>query len=443
MARDHFSKDMMMYYAPTKNPARCEDVMDPESKNKTQSMDTSTRWGLIATLRKKKPVTIAKSIILNMVLSFSLFLPVFIFVKARSEERVVLSNDKCPWLKFYDNPSTTMVISWETDASTNSYVEYGMTPSLGTPAANASSVGVHHVYLSGLQPNTTYYYRVGNNDSGAPMTGNTFSFTTAPATADVPFVFLAVSDTQEAALGINHHPLVAQGLARDAAAGARFILHGGDVAEDGADQDSWNYYFKHAAMYSPWLPLMTAIGNHDDKPGQPLYRKYFAFRNGGENLFYSFNYSAVHVLVLDIPRGSVGDFTTSMMDFAKADLNASVAMPFKVVIFHCPAISSGFFGINQVVLDNMRPVLDQYNVTLVITGHDHHYERLVLDGTTHLVIGGGGGTLDPCHEVLAETRAVASLPHYARFRVDPAAGMTFEAVTPDGAVFDTAYFPAT
>jgi acid phosphatase type 7 len=399
------------------------------------------RWGLFDMLRKQKPQKIAKTLVLNVVLTFALFLPIIIFLDARSAERVTSSNDKLPWLKFYGDPSTSMVISWETSATTNSYVEYGLSSSLGTISANATKEGVHHVYLAGLQPNTTYFYRVGTNDSGTPAVGSTYSFTTAPANTNMPFTFLAISDTQEATLGMNHHPLVASGLAREAAAGARFVLHGGDYADDGADQASWNYYFKHAATYSPNLPIMTAIGNHDNRPGQPLYRKYFAFRAPGEDLFYAFNYSVVHVLVLDIAHGSAGEFTPAMTSFIAADLNASIAMSFKIVLFHCPMISSGFFGINQVVMDNMRPVLARYNVTIVITGHDHHYERLIMDNTTHLVIGGGGGELDPCHEVLNETQAVASIPHYMLFRVDPATGITVNAVTPEGTVFDTAFFP--
>jgi hypothetical protein len=417
--------------------------MNPDDNDKaSHRVNIGQRCGLFAALKRQGPAKVTKALVLNVVLSIALFIPVFAFLGARADERVVLTSDKLPWLKFYDDPATSMVISWETGTSANSYIEYGTSLALGSLATNATKVGIHHVSIAGLQPNTIYYYRVGNNDSGIPVVGSTHAFTTAPAIATVPFTFLAISDTQESVLGLGHHALVAEGLAREAAAGARFVLHGGDYADNGGSQDSWNYYFKHAGAYSPNLPIMTAIGNHDDWPGQPLYRPYFAFRSPGESLYYSFNYSIVHVLVLDIAHGAASEFTPAMKTFMQSDLNASAGMPFKIVLFHCPAISSGFFGINKVVMDNMRPLFAQYNVTLCITGHDHHYERLVVDGTTHLVTGGGGGELDPCHEVLAETQAVASVPHYVRFSVNPATGMTLEAIMPDGVVFDAAFFPA-
>ncbi|NMC03900.1 MAG: metallophosphoesterase family protein [Candidatus Lokiarchaeota archaeon] len=409
--------------------------------------NVSTRWGLLSTLRQHGLAKSAKLLVVNVILSVALVLPVFIFLGARAEERVVLTADKSPWLRFYDDPSTSMVVSWETSEMSNSYVLYGeSSTSLDMIAADASMVLVHHVYLSGLSQNTRYYYRAGHNSTGTPVLGATFSFMTAPVNVTAPFTFLAISDTQESTLGINHHAVVADGLAREARLGARFTLHAGDVADSGTDQDEWNYYWKHAATYSASLPILPAIGNHDDHGSQPMFRKYFAFRAPGEPLYYSFNYSSLlHVTALKITYGRETDFTSpggmAMMGFLAADLAAAASMPFKIVYFHCPIISSGFFGVNQVVMDNIRPFLAQYNVTVVITGHDHHYERLIMDSTTHLVIGGGGGVLDPCHNVLQETRAVTSIPHYARFTIDPAQGMSFEACTPQGNVFDAAFFP--
>ena len=75
--------------------------MDIGNTEKTQAKDINLRWGLIATLRKQKPAKIAKTLILNVVLSISLFIPIFVFLGARSEERIVSTNDKLPWVKFF------------------------------------------------------------------------------------------------------------------------------------------------------------------------------------------------------------------------------------------------------------------------------------------------------------------------------------------------------
>lgn len=69
--------------------------------------------------------------------------------------------------------SSSAQITWTTDESANSVVEYGLTTAYGSRAGdtaeNASYVGSHSVSLNGLADNTLYHYRVLSTD---PM-GNT------------------------------------------------------------------------------------------------------------------------------------------------------------------------------------------------------------------------------------------------------------------------------
>ncbi|MBI4049268.1 MAG: fibronectin type III domain-containing protein [Candidatus Doudnabacteria bacterium] len=80
------------------------------------------------------------------------------------------------------------VISWTTNESASSTVEYGTTTSLGSVAGSASeSVTSHSVTLSGLSQNTLYYYRVITTDSSGNTTtdnnsGNYYTFTTSADT---------------------------------------------------------------------------------------------------------------------------------------------------------------------------------------------------------------------------------------------------------------------
>ncbi|MBI2664469.1 fibronectin type III domain-containing protein [Candidatus Woesearchaeota archaeon] len=72
-------------------------------------------------------------------------------------------------------------ISWSTNESSTSQVEYGLTSSLGSfTALDPALVVSHSVELSGLSPDTTYYYRVISNDgssnqASAPATPGTFA----------------------------------------------------------------------------------------------------------------------------------------------------------------------------------------------------------------------------------------------------------------------------
>ncbi len=89
-------------------------------------------------------------------------------------------------------------VSWATDEPSSSLVEYGRTASLGQQASNSAQVTNHEVELSGLEPNTTYHYRVSSTDSA----GNASSAPAgAPATFQTPPAGVVDSRTLEFAAG--------------------------------------------------------------------------------------------------------------------------------------------------------------------------------------------------------------------------------------------------
>lgn len=86
--------------------------------------------------------------------------------------------------------STEATITWNTDTLSNSVVGYSTSPStftssvtIGSLVNNASGVGAHSVILTGLLPETTYYFRVQSTDVNDQSTtddngGAGYSFTT-------------------------------------------------------------------------------------------------------------------------------------------------------------------------------------------------------------------------------------------------------------------------
>jgi hypothetical protein len=75
-------------------------------------------------------------------------------------------------------------ISWTTNVSANSQVEYGTTSTYGSSSTlNASLVTAHSQTLNGLQASTTYHYRVRSADASGTQTvsgDNSFSTTSSP-----------------------------------------------------------------------------------------------------------------------------------------------------------------------------------------------------------------------------------------------------------------------
>ncbi|MFX0099843.1 MAG: metallophosphoesterase [Candidatus Hodarchaeota archaeon] len=406
------------------------------------------KFGLIKKLRAQKPVKTIKSLFVNLILTISLFIPLLVFIGVRNMEMDVDTMEKDPWLVFASDPSftsntsTNISILWETDVDSTSRVEYGTDrANLNNSSTNVVISTLHHVNLTGLSPNTKYYYRVGANSTS--MKEEIYEFMTAPTDPSESFYFLAISDTQEVEeIGINHHDRVARAI-QEHNGQARFIINAGDIGDNGSSQESWNYFFKHAAKYSPNIPFAFTLGNHDNKAGQPMYRKYFAFNSPYPgSLYYSFNYSNVHVVSIEVPYGrdyeKWAEPGSPMMTWLKEDLNKSQNKDFRIVVFHCPIYSSGFFGYHRELKSALHDaVFVPYNISLVITGHSHHYERCIVDDIRYIVCGGGGGVMDPCHNTLPWTQAVAAFPHYVKFTYDQLIGLEIGSYTPDGVLFDS------
>jgi hypothetical protein len=70
-------------------------------------------------------------------------------------------------------------VSWTTDKNSDSYVEFGTTTSYGHQQGQDEAVKDHSVQVVGLNPVTTYHYRVKSKSvSGNQTVGNDYTFTT-------------------------------------------------------------------------------------------------------------------------------------------------------------------------------------------------------------------------------------------------------------------------
>jgi hypothetical protein len=72
---------------------------------------------------------------------------------------------------------------------------------------------------------------------------------------------------------------------------------------------------------------------------------------------------------------------------------AAATERWRVVVLHHPPYSAGYQGSNQEVRDAFVPFFERYGVQLVLSGHDHDYQRSVpIHGVTYVVTGGAAGT---------------------------------------------------
>jgi 3',5'-cyclic AMP phosphodiesterase CpdA len=161
-----------------------------------------------------------------------------------------------------------------------------------------------------------------------------------------------------------------------------FVIMLGDNTYGGETARDWELRFER-----PYKPLLdagvkfyAAIGNHDT-PNQRLYKP---FNMGGER-FYSFKPKAgVRLFALDSNYMS-----PEQLQWLEKELAAS-GSEWKICFFHHPLYSSGGrHGSDTALRDQLEPLFVKYGVDVVLTGHDHFYERIKPQkGIHHFVVGG-------------------------------------------------------
>jgi chitodextrinase len=76
--------------------------------------------------------------------------------------------------------NNSVTITWNTDESSNSQVDYGLTAAYGSQVVDGTMVSSHSITLSGLTDGATYHYRVKSNDTaGNSAFGMDATFTLA------------------------------------------------------------------------------------------------------------------------------------------------------------------------------------------------------------------------------------------------------------------------
>jgi hypothetical protein len=179
------------------------------------------------------------------------------------------------------------------------------------------------------------------------------------------------------------------------------VLMAGDIAyEAGTRQQFADCYHpswgKHRDRTRP------APGNHEYETERAApYFEYFGALAGPSGLgYYSFDAGAWHIVSLnsniDMSAGSPQE------QWLRKDLAASSARC-TLALWHHPLFTSGFHNANPAVAPLWRALQDA-GAEIVLTGHDHHYERFapqnvngVADprGIRQFIVGNGGRSLFP------------------------------------------------
>jgi hypothetical protein len=152
------------------------------------------------------------------------------------------------------------------------------------------------------------------------------------------------------------------------------------------------FIFPYLGEYGPGAEenrFFPTLGNHDwNTAGAEPYLDYFTLP--GNERYYDFTWGPLHFFALDSDSREPDGVGASSAQAAWLQARlADSQSAWQIVYMHHPPYSSGLHG----SIDWMRWPFAEWGADAVLSGHDHTYERIALDGIAYFVNGLGGGSI--------------------------------------------------
>tara|TARA_B100001027_G_scaffold216971_1_gene195696 strand:+ start:1584 stop:2936 length:1353 start_codon:yes stop_codon:yes gene_type:complete len=309
-------------------------------------------------------------------------------------------------LTFHGDPSTSRAVTWRTDKSitkavaqiaeakvNSKFTDDAVSVEAATEAFDlgqykgnsALVVHYHGAKFKNLKPNTQYVYRVGD---GSKHWSEWIQFRTAKSSY-APTQFVYFGDAQNDVL--DHWSRVIR-MAYQTAPNASFAIHAGDLINKAHRDHEWAQWFKAGGfIHSQWTAI-PAVGNHEfmligetplkgwswfkeKKKVSIQWRPQFTLPVEKDlvpelhETVYTVDYQDIRVIVLNS-----NDHLEQQTKYLEQKLKNCTAK-WKIVTCHHSVFSPADGRNFQFARDHWKPLLDKYNVDLVLNGHDHTYAR--------------------------------------------------------------------
>lgn len=312
------------------------------------------------------------------------------------------------------SPTTNSVkILWQMNEETeptDAVVYYGTDPAnlnqsvLTSDGWNVADEGYMHVVtLTGLQPNTRYYFTVG---ASATRRFDTICSTKTAPEQGTAFRIFTISDIHGNARNnwSNMQDFIC-GLNCDIS-----LMNGDFVSSKGNDRNWNNYFFTPGAQFLSQVPLMSSVGNHETGDPRGLrwssYYDYFhQFAHEGacegdtidprNEAYFHFVYGNADVIMLNLNGDeSSPTFMPGSRQYEWADsILHTCTRPWIIVCHHVGIWTSGYHGQWSEEPKQVGPLLEKHAALgkriLSLSGDDHSFEHLYKDGVHYLRPGCG------------------------------------------------------
>jgi tartrate-resistant acid phosphatase type 5 len=206
------------------------------------------------------------------------------------------------------------------------------------------------------------------------------------------------------------------------------------------DENIGQYYHEfispYKGSYGPGADsnrFFPTLGNHDyGVPGASPYFEYFTLP--GNERYYDFVWGPVHFFALNSDSNEPDGFRRDSIQAAWLRENmANSEAAWKIVYMHHSPYSSGTHG----PVTWMQWPFTDWGASAVLSGHDHTYERLQIDGLPYFINGLGGGPRYAFPDLHPGSRVRYRDDHGAMLVEADESTLSFQFITSQGEVIDS------
>jgi hypothetical protein len=290
---------------------------------------------------------------------------------------------------YLGNPTQdAMTVSWVTNEPSTSIVHYAPAsdPASVSRVRRSSLVYVHHVRLTGLQPNTAYQYQVesrdlfGRRQFSSPMS----TFRTAVSPGET-FRFVLKAETHNP--GFRGQEAFTPAILTF---NPNVIIDPGDHVDDGGDPDQWLEHYRDGDQFLIHIPVIHAWGNHD---WSLIGINRVLFDPPGNGRWYATTFGNTLLIALDTNAPdtffTIGDQKAFLERVLQQATDGADDPTFIVVVHHLIPHGAGPHQndpFEELARQELVPLYEQYGVDMVLTGHEKLYIHSIKDGVHYFSV---------------------------------------------------------
>ncbi|MEA2065968.1 MAG: metallophosphoesterase [Thermotogota bacterium] len=308
---------------------------------------------------------------------------------------------------FLNRPDSDMVsIKWYTEELSDSRIHCIDEAGNEIHLSSSEMTNFHSLTLENMKKDQLYHYQAESYVEGKCVYKDEGLISLVE---EKSFDFVIYGDSRG---NFKNHKKICEGIATTE---PLLVINVGDLVYRDAFIEDWAVFYK-AIDVLPSSFYYSAVGNHEKAAKN--FRELLDL--SGNELYYSFKEGKVLFIVLNTNQRFDRDskqYRWLVEVLENRDLEQT---EFTIVVTHHPPYSYSSHGDTYFMKLILVPLFERYNIDLVISGHDHSYQRIEKGNIDYIVTAGGGAPLykiEPGDDLIKGL----SVYHYVVFSYSPGA----------------------